>query len=227
MRRADRLFEIIQQLRRRRVVTARSLAEHFKISERSIYRDIRDLMASRVPIEGAPGMGYSLRSGYDLPPLMFSEGELEALIFGARVVQSWSDQQMSEAADAALSKIENVLPAHLKPLLSDRSLWAPATKHRPELAFDLAELRMAVRTRRKVHFDYRDEKGAGTSRTVRPLTLWFYPPAWMTGAWCELREDFRFFRLERMSKVKFLDDVFAIEAGKTAQDLFAQILARG
>ena len=125
MRRADRLFEIIQRLRRRRVVTAGSLAEQFNVSERTIYRDISDLIASKVPIEGAAGIGYSLRKGYDLPPLMFSENELEALVFGARMVQNWSDVELGCAADAALSKIENVLPAHLHRMLDDRSLWAP------------------------------------------------------------------------------------------------------
>ena len=125
MRRADRLFEIIQRLRRRRVVTAGSLAEQFNVSERTIYRDISDLIASKVPIEGAAGIGYSLRKGYDLPPLMFSENELEALVFGARMVQNWSDAELGRAADAALSKIENVLPAHLHRMLDDRSLWAP------------------------------------------------------------------------------------------------------
>ena len=119
MRRADRLFEIIQRLRRRKVVTASSLAEYFELSERTIYRDIADLIASDVPIEGAAGVGYSLRKGYDLPPLMFSESELEALVFGARMVQNWSDAELGQAADAALSKIENVLPPHLHRMLEE------------------------------------------------------------------------------------------------------------
>jgi len=142
MRRADRLFGIIQRLRRRHVVTARALAEQFKVSERTIYRDIRDLIASKVPIEGAAGMGYSLRGGYVLPPLMFDESELEAIVFGARIVQSWSDSEMARSAEAALSKIENVLPPHLARLLADRSLWAPSTSRQMPLAFDLVELRV-------------------------------------------------------------------------------------
>jgi len=105
MRRTDRLFEIIQRLRRNRVVTAHALAEHLRVTERTIYRDIHDLMASKVPIEGAAGVGYSLRRGYDLPPLMFSENELEALLFGIRMVQYWSDHEMGDSADAALAKI--------------------------------------------------------------------------------------------------------------------------
>ncbi len=227
MRRADRLFGIIQRLRRHHVVTARMLAEQFKVSDRTIYRDIGDLIASKVPIEGAAGMGYSLRSGYDLPPLMFDENELEAIVFGARIVQSWSDPEMAQSAEAALSKIENVLPPHLARLLADRTLWAPSTKGRQvPLAFDLAKLRAAIRRCRKVRFGYRDEKGAGTGRTVRPLTLWFEGPVWLAGAWCELRNDFRFFRLDRMQDVEFLDETFPREAGRTAEDLFRQMLRR-
>jgi predicted DNA-binding transcriptional regulator YafY len=105
MRRADRLFQIIERLRRRGVVTARALADQLKVSERTIYRDVADLIASQVPIEGAAGIGYSLRKGYDLPPLMFTESELDALVFGARMVRTWSDTELGQAADAALAKI--------------------------------------------------------------------------------------------------------------------------
>ena len=226
MRRADRLFEIIQRLRRRRVVTAGSLAEHFEVSERTIYRDIADLIASDVPIEGAAGVGYSLRKGYDLPPLMFSESELEALVFGARMVQNWSDAELGRAADAALSKIEDVLPAHLQRILGDRSLWAPKDVRKVPVPFDLGKLRAAIRGCRKVRFRYRDEKGAETRRKVRPLSLWFYPPVWMAASWCELRNDFRFFRTDRMSDVEFLSESFAQEPGKSAQDLFRQLLSK-
>jgi predicted DNA-binding transcriptional regulator YafY len=226
MRRVDRLFEIIQRLRRGRVVTARALAEHLEVSERTIYRDIADLVASRVPIDGAAGVGYSLRKGYDLPPLMFGQDELEALVFGARIVQSWSDSEMARAAEAALAKIENVLPAHLRLLLTDHSLWAPATTRQAPLSFDLARLRTAIRARRKVRFRYRDEKSVETHRTVHPLALWFYGPVWLTGAWCELREDFRFFRLERMRAVQFLDETFPLAPGRTADDLLRRVTRR-
>src|SRR5260221_8646059 len=114
MHRVERVYEIIRRLRGRAGCTAGTLAEQFNVSERTIYRDIRDLITSKVPIEGAAGVGYSLRKGYDLPPLMFSERELEALVFGARIVQNWSDAELGHAADAALSKIENVLPVHLQ-----------------------------------------------------------------------------------------------------------------
>jgi predicted DNA-binding transcriptional regulator YafY len=119
-----------------------------------------------------------------------------------------------------------VLPSHLRGLLDDRTLWAPATNRQEPLAFDLASLRGAIRARRKVRFRYRDEKGAETQRTVRPLTLWFYGPVWLAGAWCELRGDFRFFRLERMQEVDFLHETFALEPGKTREDFLRQVLRR-
>ncbi len=226
MRRADRLFEIIQRLRRRGVVTASALADQLKVSERTIYRDVRDLIASKVPIEGAAGIGYSLRKGYDLPPLMFSENELEALVFGARMVQSWSDADLGQAADSALAKIENVLPAHLQRMMEDRSLWVSTDVRRLPLAFDLGQLRAAIRAHNKVSFRYNDEKGSETRRKVRPLTLWFNPPIWLAGSWCELRNDFRFFRLDRMHDVEFLGESFVLEAGKSAEDLFRQLLRK-
>jgi predicted DNA-binding transcriptional regulator YafY len=226
MRRADRLFEIIQRLRRGRVVTARALAEQLEVSERTVYRDIRDLMAHRVPIDGEAGVGYSLRKGYDLPPLMFSESEVEALAFGARILQSWSDSEMARAADAALTKIDGILPGHLRRLLADPVLWAPAAGKKVRFAFDVAELRAAIRARRKIRFHYRDEKGTDTHRTVRPLTLWFFGATWLAGAWCELRTDFRFFRLDRMQGVEFLAEPFVAEPGRTAEDLLRRFLAR-
>jgi predicted DNA-binding transcriptional regulator YafY len=230
MRRADRLFQIIERLRRRRVVTARELAERLRVSERTIYRDVSDLIHSKVPIEGAAGLGYALRQGYDLPPLMFTEEELNAIVFGARIVRTWSDEELSKAADAALAKIEGVLPAHLQTLLEDRSLWAPSDVPRTDpkavIMFDLSRLRGAIRSRRKIRFRYRDEKGAKTRRKVRPLTLWFYPPLWLAGAWCELRKDFRCFRLDRMSDVAFLDETFPAEGGKSVEDLFRSFLGK-
>src|SRR5262249_27399973 len=155
MRRADRLFEIIQVLRRRRVVKARDLADLLEVSERTIYRDVQALIASRVPIDGEAGVGYSLRKGYDLPPLMFREDELERLVFGARIVKSWSASEMARAAEAALARIEPTLPERLRHLLADATLWAPASvKNQAPLDFDLAALRTAIRARRKVRFTY-------------------------------------------------------------------------
>ena len=224
MRRADRLFEIIQILRRRRVVKARDLAEQLEVSERTVYRDVQALIARRVPIDGEAGVGYSLRKGYDLPPLMFHADELEALVFGARIVKSWSDSEMARAAEAALARIEPTLPEHLRHLLADATLWVPAGKNQAPLRFDLAQLRAAIRTHRKVRFRYSDERGSETRRCVQPITLWFYGPVWLTGAWCELRDDLRFFRLDRMRDVEFLDETFAMLPGRSAADLLRTVL---
>lgn len=224
MRRADRLFEIIQILRRRRVVKAREIAETLEVSERTVYRDVQALIASRVPIDGEAGVGYSLRPGYDLPPLMFREDELEALVFGARIVGSWSDSALARSAESALARLEPVLPEHLRHLLADATLWAPAAGSQAPLEFDLAALRAQVRQRRKVRFRYRDEHGRETRRSVRPITLWFYGPVWLLGAWCELRADLRFFRLDRMREVEFLADAFVLESGRTAADLLRTVL---
>jgi len=223
VRKADRLFEIIQILRRRRVVKARELAERLEVSERTIYRDVQALIASRVPIDGEAGVGYSLRKGYDLPPLMFRAEEIEALVFGARIVKSWSDSEMARAAETALERIAPALPDHLRHLLADTTLWAPESPRRAPLDFDLARLRAAIRERTKLRFRYRDEKGAETSRTVRPLLLCFYGPVWLAGTWCELRSDFRFFRLDRMRDVEFLDDGFTVEPGRAADDLLGRV----
>lgn len=226
MRRAERLFEIILLLRRRKVVKARELAERLEVSERTIYRDVQALIASRVPIDGEAGVGYSLRPGFELPPLMFRADELEALVFGARIVQGWCDREMARAAEAALTRLEPTLPSHLQHLLGDATLWAPVDRRRPGLAFDLAALRAAVRARRKIRFRYRDEHGAETARCVQPITLWFYGPVWLAGAWCELRDDLRFFRLDRMREVEFLDESFALVAGRTPDDVLRAVLAR-
>jgi predicted DNA-binding transcriptional regulator YafY len=212
-------------LRRGRVVTARALAERFEVSERTIYRDVQDLMVSGVPIEGEAGVGYSLRRGYDLPPLMFSADEIDALVLGARIVQSWTDPELARSAETALAKIETVLPSHLRRLIDDETFWAPSTAARVPLAFDLAELRAALRTRHKLHFAYRDERGNATQRTVRPIALWFYGPIWLLGAWCELRSDLRFFRLDRMTEVEFRSDSFEPDPNCLPEDLIRRVLA--
>jgi predicted DNA-binding transcriptional regulator YafY len=227
VRRADRLFEIIQLLRRGRVLTCRAIAERLEVSERTIYRDIQHLIACRVPIEGAAGVGYVLRKGYDLPPLMFRPDELEALVFGARVVQRWSDSELARAASAAVDRIAAVLPEHLRHLLADPTLWAPSPISRKPLRFDLALLRRAIRDHRVIRVRYRDDARVETRRRIRPLTLWFYGPVWLVGAWCELRTDFRFFRLDRIRELTILRRTFGSEPGRMLADLMARVTARG
>jgi predicted DNA-binding transcriptional regulator YafY len=217
VRRADRLFQIVQILRRRRLTTARHLAESLEISERTVYRDIRDLAASGVPIEGEAGVGYRLR-GFDLPPLMFNREEVEALVLGARIVQSWTDPELARAASEALAKIEAALPRDRSHLVDGTPLFAPSDHWRVETAVDLPTLRQAIRDSRKLRFRYIDAGGTQSERTVRPLGLSFYGPVWILAAWCELRQDFRAFRVDRIQDLEVLPGSFSPEPGRTLQD---------
>lgn len=219
MRRADRLFEIIQILRGRRLTRARDLAEKLEVSERTIYRDVADLMATGVPIEGEAGVGYVLRGGFDLPPLMFNEQEVEALILGARIVETWTDSQLANAAGSVISKVVSVLPDRLQRHMENTALLAPSGHYFEPLSFELADLRQALRTKHKVHFHYADAEKRSTERSVRPLAAAFFGPVWLLAAWCELRNDFRSFRLDRMHEFTVLDDTFRDEPGKSLHDL--------
>jgi len=218
MRRADRLFEIIQLMRRMKLARASDLAEKLEVSERTVYRDIRDLMAGGVPIEGEAGVGYILREGYDLPPLMFNEQEIEALVLGARIVESWADPKLAEAARDVIAKVETVIPERLRRHMEETALLAPANHYMEPIALDLGDLRRAIRERFKVRFAYRNAEGAATERDVRPLALAFFGPIWLLNAWCELRRDFRSFRLDRMEGFQVLGEAFRPEPGRTLQD---------
>ncbi len=218
MRRADRLFEIIQHLRRRPTVKARELSAALEVSERTIYRDIKDLAASGVPIEGEAGVGYVLKAGFDLPPLMFKEQEIEALVLGARFVETWADAELADAASDAIAKIEAVIPAKLREYMASSALLAPTSHYMEPLSFDLALLRRAIRSQLKVSFSYRDVLKQKSTRTVRPLSLAYFGPVWMLAAWCDMREDFRTFRLDRIGDFESTAERFRNERGKTLHD---------
>jgi len=219
MRRADRLFQIIQFLRTRRVTTALWLAERLEVSERTIYRDIKDLMLSGVNIEGEAGIGYVVRKGFDLPPLMFSEDEITALTLGARLVESWADASLATAAQSALSKIETVLPDDLKNSLGDTLLFSPFTRITPEISTTMAEIRFAADKRRKVSLQYSDAQGDFSERIIWPLGMFFWGSVWTIGAWCELRNNFRVFRLDRIDSLCVLDENYPQQEGRSLQDL--------
>ncbi|ABS61731.1 Helix-turn-helix type 11 domain protein [Parvibaculum lavamentivorans DS-1] len=225
MRRADRLFDIIEFLRRnKRVVTAQELAEKLEVSVRTIYRDVADLQASRVPIEGEAGLGYVLRSGYELPPLMFTEDEIEALVFGARMVRAWGDAAFTHAADAAVAKIRAVLPERLERIAAATHVTvAPGrTNQKDGYSRHLSPVRRAIRERRKLSIDYEALSGEKSRRVLRPLGLAFFGPFWILAAWCEKREDFRTFRIERIGALKVTDDIFRDEKGKTMEDFVSR-----
>ena len=219
MRRAERLFQIIQILRRSKsIVRACELAEELEVSERTIYRDIAALKAERVPIDGEAGIGYRLGKGYDLPPLMFTQDELEALLIGARIVQTWADPELGRAADDLLAKIRAVLPRDLRPRLDGLQLVSPPSWRKPDVTIDVARVRAWLHQQQKLRLSYQDEKGRQTERDIRPLTLAFYPPVWLLLAWCELRNDFRVFRIDRIIEAEFLQDRFGEEPGKRLVD---------
>jgi predicted DNA-binding transcriptional regulator YafY len=222
MRRADRLFSIIQILRRRRLATAERLSRELEVSERTIYRDVADLMASGVPIDGEAGVGYILRDGHDLPPLMFTPAEIEALVLGARIVAKWSDAELARAADDALAKIAAVLPERLRDHLGQIALYAPDDHFRAPLPAEFADLRAALRDHKKVQFAYTNADGEITQRVVRPLAFLFYGAVWLMLAWCEMRQDFRSFRLDRMTRIDITAARFKPERGKTLHDYLSR-----
>ena len=223
MRRADRLFEIIQQLRGDRLVTAQALAERLEVSVRTIYRDIRDLQASGVPIDGAAGVGYLLRPGYQLPPLMFLPEEIEALIVGARMVKAWAGKSIAAAAAEALIKIGAVVPEERMRAAQRVPVFALGARLQDVERDHLDAFGTAIDRRLKVRFGYRDAEGSATGRAVRPLALHFWGQVWTLAAWCELRDDFRTFRVDRVERLEITEERFQREAGRTLEDYLARI----
>ena len=200
MRRADRLFQIVQALRGGRLVTARRLAETLEVSERTIYRDIVDLQSTGVPIEGEAGYGYVMQDGYDLPPMMFTHDEIVALVAGARLVRSWGGLDMAKGAEEALIKIQSVLPEAQRARAASVQIHAMTAQDLDEKTRALIDqLEAASDQRTRIRMAYCDAFGSATDRIVRPLGLGFWGKVWTLLAWCETREDFRMFRLDRIT----------------------------
>ncbi|PRY25088.1 putative DNA-binding transcriptional regulator YafY [Aliiruegeria haliotis] len=220
MRRADRLFQIVQFLRGGRLVTARQLADRLEVSERTIYRDIADLQASGVPVDGEAGVGYVMQGGFELPPLMFSRNEIVALVAGARLIRAWGGAAMARGAEEALIKIEGVLPDAERA----RARAVQVRSIAPEMTDDLREridrVEAAVDGRCVLSIRYEDAAGSFSSRRIRPLGLWFWGKVWTLVAWCELRDDFRMFRLDRISLLEDTGEAFRAERGKTLAAFF-------
>lgn len=220
MRRADRLFQIVNALRRRQTATtAAHLAERLGVSERTVYRDVRDLILAGTPIDGEAGVGYRLRPGYDLPPLMFDRDEIQALVLGARIVRQFGDPALARASDAILGKVAAIVPKDLAPLVAETRLFVPSTIGAGNSAESLTLAREALIARRKLELSYATADGAATQRTVRPLGIFFWGRTWTLAAWCELRQDFRNFRLDRIARSTMLDATFEDEAGKALRDM--------
>ena len=218
MRRSDRLFDIIQHLRTvSRPTTAATLAAELEVTPRTIYRDIATLQARRVPIEGAAGVGYVLRKGFDLPPLMFTVEEIEAIAVGARMVRRLRDPKLQEAADSVFSKVTVVLPEALRAQLVSAPIYVSEGSNASP-GVDMSELRGAIRDSRKVHIAYADEGGRRSHRTIWPIAMAYYVDVTLIGAWCELRADYRNFRVERIASSTVLAEHFTQDNGR----LFAE-----
>jgi predicted DNA-binding transcriptional regulator YafY len=219
MRRADRLFHLVQLIRGRRLSTADFLAGRLEVSRRTVYRDVADLQAQGVPIEGEAGIGYRFGAGFDLPPLMFSHDEARALAACVRMALPRLDEGLADAAEGALGKILAVLPPAQRAAVEALRLYAPAIDLPPAALAHLATLREASEARRKVQLHYRDLQEKTSRRVVRPLGCFYWGQIWTLAAWCETREDFRSFRLDRIEQLQVLDTRFRDEAGKTLADL--------
>lgn len=215
MRRADRLFQIIQILRRStRPVTAARIAEELEVSRRTVYRDIADLVGQRVPIVGEAGFGFLLDPSYDMPPLMLTPDEIEAVVLGAQWVAGRGDPTLARAAQDLMSKIVTAVPEKLRPFVLAPSVGTPPARIQPPEPIDLDDLRQAIRDGRKLHLHYRSAEGAVTERKVWPVVLGYGEASRVIAAWCELRQDFRYFRTDRLVSATVLDEPNGLRRGE-------------
>ncbi|MCG8490044.1 MAG: YafY family transcriptional regulator [Sneathiellales bacterium] len=217
MMRIQRLFSILDHLRlARRPVSAESLAEKFEVSLRTIYRDMGMLQSMGAPVRGEGGIGYQIESGYFLPPLHFDDDEMDALILGMRLVSVRGDAITAQAAAKVLSKINAGLGKDRKDEVFNAPLKAYSQNDLPLLYF--SPLRRAIRKRRYTEIDYLDLKGSRSARTIRPLGISAFDDVWLLTAWCELRKDFRNFRIDRLDRLEITDQSFPREKGKELDD---------
>ena len=221
MRRTDRLFRIILLLGRGHIVTAGQLAEALEVSVRTVYRNIADLVAAGVPIDSESGVGYRLRPSYQVAPLMFDGEELEALALGASMVCAWADAELAAAAGRVLAKVDAVLPERLRGRWDKETFLAPGFFIPPETVTGMSQLRKAIDQRLMVRMAYVREDGETSERIVWPLGLVFWGSKWTFGAWCELREEFRTFRLDRIQSLELLPSQFPMTQGRGFKDYIA------
>lgn len=205
MRRTDRLFQIVQLIRGRRLTTAAFLAQRLEVSERTIYRAIADLQHQGVPIEGEAGVGYRLGQGFDMPPLMFTIDEARALVASVRMAQAWQDPALAQASQVALGKILSVLPAAARVAAQSMAIYAPPMGLDSLVQTNLQTLREAAQAHRKVQVEYKDASDQLTQRILRPLGCFYWGKVWTLAAWCEVRNGFRSFRLDRVASVRLID----------------------
>lgn len=226
MRRAERLFQIVSWIRGRRLTTGDWLAARLEVSLRTIYRDVAELQAQGLPIEGEAGVGYRMRPGFDLPPLMLSTAEAKALVAAIRIALSRLDSELAREAESAQAKILAVLPAAARAAAEALAIHAPMAR---SAAIDeptrqrLAQLREAIESKRVVRVQYLDLKERRSERRLRPLALLYWDAVWTLSAWCESRQDFRSFRVDRIESLQRLDEAFRDEPGRSWPDLLRQL----
>lgn len=203
MSRASRLLELMELLRQRRTpIPAAELADKLDVSVRTLYRDVATLQQQGADIQGEPGIGYALRPGFTLPPLMFTADEIEALVLGSRWVEVRGDGRLSGAASSAIAKVRGVLPAGLRASIDEAILDVPGMVQVNAPTVDAAILREAIRAEHKLLLAYRDNAGKTSERVVWPFLIGYFERVQVLVAWCELREDFRAFRLDRIDRVE-------------------------
>ena len=209
MHKAERLFQLVTLLRSRRTaITAEAIATMMGISVRTVYRDVQALSLSGIPIEGEPGVGYLIRPGHHLPPLMFTPDELQALIVGSRMAQSFTDRELARAAQQAEQKIRSILTDELKQLAEKQPYRIPLLESDDELREIHGKLRRACERHQKIAAGYCDENGRETERVIWPLGMIGWSTCWTLLAWCELRRDYRNFRFDRFRSLQVLEDRF-------------------
>lgn len=227
MRRADRLFQIIQILRaQQRPITAKAIAEELETSSRTVYRDIADLIGQRVPIRGEAGIGYILEQGYDLPPLMLTEAEVEAAVLGARWVANQGDPALARGAKDLIAKLQDVIPERLKPFLFDQTMMVPPPLSAPSDNIDAAKVREWIRQQKRIRIHYRTPENKTSQRTLWPIAIAYFGSARLLVGWCELREDFRHFRTDRILNAEFMDDCFPVPVQELLHCWHAQEAAK-
>jgi predicted DNA-binding transcriptional regulator YafY len=222
MRRADRLFALVQLIRGRRLSTAAWLAERLEVSPRTVYRDVAELQHQGVPIEGEAGVGYRLGKGFDLPPLMFTPDEARALAMATQMARQWLDPALALAAGDAMSRVMSVLPPTTRAEVERMPITAPGAGLDPEVARRLQTLREATQHRNTLCLTYLDLREQASDREVWPLGCFYWGAVWTLAAWCETREAFRSFRVDRIQAICPTGNRFPIQAGRTLADLLRQ-----
>jgi predicted DNA-binding transcriptional regulator YafY len=223
MRRADRLFQIVQHLRARRLTTAAQLAKLLEVSERTIYRDVRGLLLTGIPIEGEAGVGYRIHPSFELTPLMFTTQEIEAVVAGLRMVEVFTSPELHKAAQSALSKITLAIPEERRKDLERPRLFTSNVIRDEKQGRHFDQIRYAIDEHRKMQIVYQDGEAKASERIIWPLGLHFWGRCWTLASWCELRVDFRSFRLDRIQSIAVLELLFRDEPGRTLADFLKHV----